>query len=338
MTLLAFARTAVSNRPACCWLALLAMISPVVLDPTARPAAATPAEANDIIGEQRLFISDGERTLLDVAREYDLGVLEVMAANPGVDPWLPGDGTVVLLPTAHLLPDAPRRGIVINLAELRLYYFPGSDEPPMTSAIGIGRTGFTTPLGETKVVRKQQDPTWYPTPSTLADNQPLPAAVPPGPDNPLGKYALYLGWDTYLIHGTNKPYGVGRRVSRGCIRLYPERIEELYRKVPIGTPVSVVHQPVKLGWHDGDLYIEVHPDLAQLDKLEQTGRVPLRPAGDYSAQIVAKAGTASGRLDWKIIRTALAQRLGIPIRITQKVVPSGTEAPALLDERFRNGR
>src|SRR5690606_29607209 len=154
-------------------------------------------------------------------------------------------------------PDAPRDGIVVNLAELRFYYFRRKGEPRfLTRPIGIGREGFTTPLGQTTVVRKAKDPVWRPTAATRADRPDLPAAVPPGPDNPMGAYALYLGWPTYAMHGTNQPWGVGRRVSRGCIRLYPEDIEALYPLVPVGTRVTVVDQPLKVGWHMGELYLE----------------------------------------------------------------------------------
>ncbi|MGF1609854.1 MAG: L,D-transpeptidase family protein [Kiloniellales bacterium] len=279
------------------------------------PAVALAQLSGDIIGESTLYVADGEDTLLDVARDHDLGVLEVMAANPGVDPWVPGHGTPVLLPTAHILPDAPRRGIVINLAELRLYYFPPKGAP-WSTAIGIGREAFTTPLGTTQVVRKQADPTWFPTASARAENPDLPAAVPPGPANPLGKYALYLGWNSYLIHGTNKPYGVGRRVSRGCIRLYPEAIARLFQEVKVGTTVTVVAESVKLGWHDGELYLEAHPEIEQLDILEETGAFPLLETVGLDERIIAAAGEAAGRLDWPVVQAALTQRRGTPVRIT----------------------
>ncbi len=279
--------------------------------------------SGDLVGQLQTYVTNAEDTLLDVARRLDLGVPEILAVNPDVDPWLPGEGTPILLPSAHLLPDAPREGLVINLAELRLYYFDPPGQLAKTSTIGIGRAGFTTPLGTTKIVRKQTDPTWYPTASTREDRPELPASVPPGPDNPLGRHALYLGWDTYLVHGTNKPYGVGRRVSRGCIRLYPEQVEWLYQAVKVGTPVTVVHQPVKIGWHDGDLYIEVHPDLEQLDKIEETGRSTSRPATGWGAIIIEKAGPAADRLDWVVIEDALAQRRGIPARITRPRGPEG---------------
>ena len=169
-----------------------------------------------------------EDTLLEVARRFKLGYVEMVAANPGTDPWLPGEGTEVVLPTVHLLPDAAREGIVINLADMRLYYFPEPNGPPRSYPIGIGRDGLTTPLGTTEVVRKRKDPTWHPTARMREEDPELAEVVPPGPDNPLGSRAMYLGWPTYLIHGTNKPWGIGRRSSSGCIRMYPEDAEELF--------------------------------------------------------------------------------------------------------------
>jgi L,D-transpeptidase ErfK/SrfK len=287
--------------------------------------AAAPSHAatggNDVFGSLRYYLPEGDTTLLDVAREYGLGILDIQAANPGVDPWVPGDDLPVLLPTAYILPDAPREGIVINLAELRLYYFKVKGKPPITTAIGVGREGFMTPLGRTTIVRKQKDPTWRPTAGTRADKPELPGVVPPGPDNPLGAYALYLGWSTYLIHGTNKPWGVGRRVSRGCIRLYPEWIEKLFAWVPVGTKVTVVDQPIKLGWRGDELYIEVQPDRDQLDQLEATGTFLPGPPIDARDMIVAKAGDATSRVDWNIVDAALRQKLSIPIQIT---VPGAT--------------
>ncbi|HSR72632.1 MAG TPA: L,D-transpeptidase family protein, partial [Kiloniellales bacterium] len=206
---------------------------------------------------------------------------------------------------------------VINLAELRLYFFPPDGAAPISFPIGVGRDGFTTPLGETTIVRKKVDPTWYPTESTLADAPHLPSSVGPGPDNPLGDRALYLGWPTYAVHGTNKPWGVGRRVSRGCIRLYPEDIETLYELAAVGTPVTVVDQQVKLGWLDGALYLEVHPSLAQLDELEATGQFQTGLEADATPLILDVAGTDAARLDWGVIRATLGQQRGIPVRITR---------------------
>ena len=202
----------------------------------------------------------GDETLLDIAMERNLGVPEISAVNPGVDPWVPGAETLITLPTQFLLPDAPRKGIVVNYGDLRLYHF-RKDGSVETYAIGVGRDGFELKMGQTKIVRKKEQPTWYPTESTLRDKPEVGTVVPPGPDNPLGEYALYLGWPTYLIHGTNKPYGVGRRVSRGCIRMYPQGVERLFAEIPVGTPVTAVNQLVKLGWHMGELYLEAQPDF-----------------------------------------------------------------------------
>jgi L,D-transpeptidase ErfK/SrfK len=260
------------------------------------------------------FVEQGE-TLLDIARANGLGALELMAANPGVDPWIPRPGSPLVLPVFRLLPDAPQRGIVLNLAELRLYYFGKDGKELQSFPIGIGRLAFTTPLGTSKVVRKQVDPTWYPNAATRAENPELPAVVPPGPDNPLGRYALYLGWPQYAIHGTNRPWGVGRRVSRGCIRLYPEDIAALYPQVAIGTPVTVVDQPAKIAWHQGRLYLEIHPSRAQLDALEESGAFPFEIVADLDERIRKVAGDEVARIDWRAVREAEAQRRGFPVPI-----------------------
>ena len=178
------------------------------------------AERDDLIGHIEYYVTDGETTLLEVAHHYDIGVPHISALNPGVDAWVPGSGRTLTLPTAHILPDAPHEGLVINRPELRLYYFPGNG-PVQTYSIGVGKDGLNTPVGKTWVVRKQVHPTWHPTEASFREKPWLPKAVPPGPDNPMGDYAMYLGWPAYAIHGTNRVYGVGRRVSHGCIRLYP---------------------------------------------------------------------------------------------------------------------
>jgi L,D-transpeptidase ErfK/SrfK len=275
-----------------------------------------PRLVDDMFGDMSETLTFEKDTLLDIARAEELGVVELMAANPGVDPWYPGAGVKLVLPTAHLLPDAPRRGIVINLAELRLYFF-HPEKGVFSFPIGNGREGFSTPNGETKVVRKQANPTWYPTAAKRAEDPELPAVVPPGPDNPLGEFALYLGWPTYLVHGTHKPWGVGRRVSRGCIRMYPEDIAWLFEQVPVGIPVTVVTQPVKLGRRDGQLYIEVHPSLAQIDQIEETGRLTPEPMADQTDAVLMAAGPDIERIDWNAVDRAVAERRGYPVRITR---------------------
>ena len=237
----------------------------------------------EVLGQLQVVFSRYDNTLVDFARRYDLGLEELTRANPAVDMWLPGEGTAIFLPTEHVIPDAPRDGLLLNLPSMRLLYFEplqaGRDGTEavwsVTShPVGIGREGWETPTGEAKVVSKAHKPTWYPPASVRAEHaeagDPLPGVVPPGPDNPLGEYALGLSLPGYLIHGTNKPPGVGMRVSHGCVRLYPEDIEALYAKVPIGTPVRIVNQPVMAGWRDGQLYLEVHPPLSEDERdLEQ---------------------------------------------------------------------
>ncbi len=273
-----------------------------------------PESTGDVIGTLDFHLTSKGETLLDLARAWKLGILELMAANPAVDPWVPKPGTPLVVPTQHVLPDAPREGIVINLGELRLYVF-DRDGAVRTFPIGVGRTGYVTPIGRTTVVRKQEDPTWYPTETTRADDPTLPAAVPPGPDNPMGAYALYLGWPTYAVHGTNKPWGVGRLISRGCIRLYPEDIAALYPTVKLGMPVTTVSQAVKLGWRQDALYLEVHPTRAQLNELGRAGRFTRSPAPDITERVTAAAGAAIDRIDWALVGTAALERLGYPIRI-----------------------
>jgi L,D-transpeptidase ErfK/SrfK len=241
-----------------------------------------------------------------------------MAANRGVDPWLPGVGTDVVIPDMHVLPDAPRRGIVINLTEMRLYLFSPKGDVVGTWPIGIGQQGDMTPLGATSIVRKQLDPTWF-VPKSIREEKPeLPASVPPGPDNPLGDRALFLGWPGFLIHGTNKPYGVGRRVSHGCIRLYPEGIAELYRLTPVGTPVTVVDQAAVLGWRAGELYLQVHPTKAQADQIEAGEPLTLEPIGDLHDKVVAAAGDRADAIDWRAVDRAAVERTGIPVVVVSR--------------------
>lgn len=274
------------------------------------------ARHGDIIGELSDHRASHEDTLIDLARPNNLGYLEIAAANPGIDPWVPGEATRIVLPTAHVLPPAAREGLVINLAEQRLYYFP-ADGRILTFPIGIGREGWETPTGQTKVVKKRKEPTWYPPASIRAENPELPGAVPPGPDNPLGTRALYLGWPTYLIHGTNEPDGVGRRVSHGCLRLYPEHVEYLFAMVPVNTPVQVIDQPIKLGWSGDELFMEVHPTRRQSDQLEEEGAFEDERIPEAHARIVEAAAEDADRLDWTLVGEVLRRRHGVPVQITR---------------------
>jgi L,D-transpeptidase ErfK/SrfK len=286
------------------------------------------AAQDDLVGTARRHVVGHGETLLEVARRYDLGFVELRAANPGIDPWIPPEGLGLTLPTAHLLPAAARRGIVINLAEQRLYHFP-SPGRVVTHPLGIGSYGWESPLGETRVVRKRENPVWIPPASIRAARPELPAAIPPGPANPLGRYALDLGWAGYVIHGTNRPHGVGRRVSAGCFRLYPEDIESLFRGVALGTPVTVIDQAVKIGRSGGDLYLEVHPTQAQADEIEAHGRFTPEPVAGLRRGILEAAGADAPRLDWALIGRVARERRGLPVRVAAPAVPSGARSGAV---------
>ncbi|NOY64050.1 MAG: L,D-transpeptidase family protein [Nitrospirae bacterium] len=216
---------------------------------------------------QNYTIQDDRETLIDLSFRYDLGYNEIVDANPGIDPWYPKKGTRVIIPTRWILPEYPselleknKKLLVINLAELRLFLIhdKGDHLQVITFPLGIGREGFDTPTGIFSIIEKIKDPVWN-IPKSIRDDYPeLPLSVPPGPDNPLGKYALRLSNPSYLIHGTNKPLGVGRRVSHGCIRMYPEDIKSLFNLVTVGDKVYITYQSVKVTSDHGGIFIEVH--------------------------------------------------------------------------------
>ncbi len=230
-----------------------------------------PGDAGLVGRTETIRISDQE-TLADVARQYNLGHEEIRLVNPKVEFWLLSEGTEVVLPRRYVLPRAKREGIVLNVPEMRIYYFPqkcSADEncELLTFPVSIGRMDWQTPLGETRVTQKVRNPTWWPPVSVreeaAQDGKYLPASVPPGPDNPMGKFALYLDLPGYRIHGTNLPGGVGMRSTHGCVRMYPEDIEFLFEWVRVGTLVQIVNQRVKLGWDGDTLFMEVHPPLEE---------------------------------------------------------------------------
>ena len=249
------------------------VVVPIDQRPVQEPVSANhfvlDSEQQSVVGVPQIMFTRASDTLADVARAYGLGYDELIDADPEVNPWLPGENTPVLLPTQFVLPDVPREGIVLNIASRRLFYFPELEEGQArivkTFPIGIGRVGWETPLGLTQVVAKAKDPHWYVPLSVRKEHaemgNPLPSVVPPGPDNPLGHRVLKLEMPGYLIHGTNQPFGVGMRVSHGCVRLYPENIEYLYPLVSVGENVVIVNEPYQMGRHDGVLYFEAHPPL-----------------------------------------------------------------------------
>ena len=270
----------------------------------------------DLVGEMRSVAAQHEDTLLDIARRFDLGQDEIVLANASVDRWLPGDGTRVMVPTRYILPRAERRGLVLNVPEMRLYYFPparpGQPEVVQTYPASIGRMDWTTPVGTTTVVAKTTHPDWHPPESirreAAARGEPLPDVIPAGPNNPLGKFALRLGLPGYLIHSTNKPYGVGMRVTHGCVRMYPEDIEVLFPEVPVGTSVQIVNQPVKVGWLGDTLFIEVHPPLDE--QQADTDMVTL--AMDL---VNAQWQRRPFVLDGRALNQAIAEQNGTPVAI-----------------------
>ncbi len=282
--------------------------------------AASFTPEGDIIGAVTHYIVEKNDNLYEIARRFDIGIVEMLTANPGVDPWLPPEDKVLVIADMHVLPAAPRRGIVINLSELRLFYYTG-DGKVLSFPIGIGSEGWQTPLGATKVLRKREDPPWLPPPSIRAENPDLPELVPPGPDNPLGKFAIYLGFRGILIHGTNRPYGVGKRSSHGCIRLYPEDIAVLYAAVKTGTPVMIIDTPYKLGWRGKNLFLEVTPTQSDADVIAEYGRTaPLRIPEIYDVirKMTAENTAGSAYVHWFNVEEAIERRSGIPFEIGHK--------------------
>src|SRR5512133_1433915 len=232
------------------------------------------AKGEDVIGRLKFIRLEKGDTLPDIARHFGLGLNGVSAANPGVDLWVPEAGKRILLPMSFILPDAPRKGIVISLATMRLFQFTGNSNPStvVTYPVGVGTEERPSPRGLMRVERKAHLPTWHVPASIARDHlkkgDPLPATVLPGPQNPLGEYALYLSAQSYLIHGTNKPASIGLRATNGCIRLYPEDVKRLYENTPVKTPVTIVNQPYLLGQSNGVVYMEVHASTEELDAAE----------------------------------------------------------------------
>jgi L,D-transpeptidase ErfK/SrfK len=270
-----------------------------------------PPSGDDVVGQTFTLTTRWEETFSDVARVYDIGYRQMVAANPNIDAWLPGEGTEILVPQQYILPPGPREGVVINLAELRLYYFPKDRPVVVTYPIGIGREGWKTPTGKTQVIGKKEGPSWTVPASILKEHEeegdPLPPVVPPGPDNPLGSHAIYLGMTGYLMHGTNKPYGVGMRVSHGCIRLYPENIAQFFKQVEKGTPVRIINEPYKAGWLKGELYVQVHPPLEE--DMEEKGH-------NYTELVTAvinRLGDDKRKPDWSLLQEYVQNKTGIPM-------------------------
>ncbi len=298
---------------------------------TASAAHATvyplPPPDTDVIGQIKVMYATKDDTLVDIARRHGLGYDEIVHANPGVDRWAPGEGNPIVLPTRHILPDAPREGIILNIAEMRLYYYPkanpNGERVVITYPVSIGRMDWKTPMGLTKVIAKDIDPPWRPPATIKAEHATegdiLPDVVPGGPDNPLGRFAMRLGVPGYLIHGTNKPYGIGMRVTHGCVRMYPEDIERLFGMVPVGTPVRLIDQPVKVGRLNGVLMVESHEPLEE-------DNLPIKVTLEQARQaVIAKTGPEMSGVDQAALEVAVEQASGIPVAINAEPGPSPTE-------------
>lgn len=308
------------------FLAELAVLSALVIFPSSPAQAVTlymdTPEAT-VVGHMSYVEARHEDTLMDVARRNRLGFQEIRLANPGVDLWIPGEGTRIRIPLIFVLPDAPREGIVLNLAEKRLYYFPpggiGGREAVVSYPIGIGRFGRRTPTGNTRVITKVANPTWYPPESLRVEyaerGEHLPRVVPPGPENPLGDHALQLALPGYLIHGTHQPDGVGLDVSAGCVRLYPEDIRVLFEEVPVGTPVTIIDQRYKAGYRRGRIFVEVHPPY---DEEEDVGDSGLNELVQRVTEVSsAHAGALAGEVDQDLVVTAYQRADGVPVDVTR---------------------
>ncbi|MCS7215953.1 MAG: L,D-transpeptidase family protein [Thermodesulfovibrio sp.] len=264
-----------------------------------------------VIGKIQTHILKNKESLIEIARQYGLGYNEIVDANPDLDPFVPGDGNKVIIPTFWILPERVNnfQGIIINLSEMRLYYFhkKSKEQIVTTFPIGIGDDGVETPVGRFKISHKIVNPSWYVPESIRQERPELPAVVPPGPDNPLGTHAMRLSGLSYLIHGTNRPWAIGRKVTHGCIRLYPEDIPKLFDIVPIGTEVIILRQPVKVAKIGNEVYVEVHRDeqLKDYDYLKET------------IEQLAKKGLLK-YVDTFKLYYVIKQKSGIPTSVTIK--------------------
>jgi L,D-transpeptidase ErfK/SrfK len=278
---------------------------------------------SDIVGYVQKTIVGKDDTLPDIARRFNVGYEEILTANPGVDPWLPGVGREVVVPTQFILPAAPHEGVVVNVAAMRIFYYPphkkGEPQIVYTHPIGIGKVGWKTPEGTTKIVSRQKDPVWVVPKSVreehAEDGEKLPAQVPAGPDNPLGQYAFHLGWPSYLIHGTNKPYGVGMRSSHGCIRLYPEDIAVFFDMIPIGTKVTVVNQPYLFGWRDGTLYLQAYTVMED-DSRDWNKNRKLLLGRLLNPRLQKRVADHDNEIDWQRVGDLAHTPRAVPVPIT----------------------
>ena len=268
---------------------------------------------SDLVGEVQSYVVEKNETFGEIGRRFDIGMYEMIEANPTINPWIPELGAVLTIPSQFVLPPGKREGIVLNQAELRLYYYDSKHQSVYTYPVGIGLKKWPTPIGKTKIIVKTKDPTWTPTPSIRAEHalagEILPPNVPPGKDNPLGDYALRLGFPNILMHGTNQPGGIGLRGSHGCLRFMPQDVKELFSLVKVGTPVEIIHAPFKVGLKEGELYIEAHQALNEerfngsdninllIKKIEQKNKAGLNLDWKKAGQIAKRCSGMPEKVD-----------------------------------------
>jgi L,D-transpeptidase ErfK/SrfK len=313
---------------------LAALLSSALAAPSSYASVfSIPADGSPLVGEDSSVTTVYEDTLPDLAHRFSLGYYEIIRANPGVDVWIPGADKQIRLPGRRILPPAPREGIIVNLPEHRLYYYPkpnGRDKPVViTYPVSIGKMDWRTPLGETHIIAKIKHPSWYPPESVRkeheANDDPLPRVVPPGPDNPLGDYAMRLaaGNGSYLIHGTNNPTAVGMAVTHGCIRMYPEDVAAVFATVPVGTKVRLINEPVKVAWVNGALFIEAHPPVDAEGQSEEEPDLK-----ELSKTLNHALGNSHAAINWELARQTLAASTGMPTQIGVEVPGTKTASAA----------
>ena len=342
------------RRPVCRAWACLGLLS-ALYAPLSQATVFPLGKPDDLVfGEDNKVVTVYEDTLYALARKWSLGSEELIRVNPGIDPWIPGAGKDVIIPGRHILPPGPREGIVVNLPEHRLYYYPkpkkGGVREVITYPVSIGKMDWRTPLGLTHVIGKQKDPNWYPPESVkkehAAAGDPLPNVVPAGPDNPLGAFAMRLaaGNGSYMIHGTNNPIAVGLAVTHGCIRMYPDDVAALFPMIPVGTPVRLINEPVKVAWVDGQLLLEAHPpvdaegqsfepNIDQFSELLQkaVGDTTVAINWDYAREVLQKADGVIAIVGLEADNPDLPTKDGSPAAPTQKPIappPAETTASA----------
>jgi L,D-transpeptidase ErfK/SrfK len=299
------------NKPVCRWILCFAGLRTCAWATTYE----LPADGSAVIGADERTRSTYQDTLVDIARRYSIGYEEIIRANPGVDIWMPGEGINIVLPGRHILPPGPLEGIVVNLPEHRLYYYPkpkkGAKPVVHTYPVSIGSLSWHSPLGETRIVAKEKHPNWYPPEAVrkehMAAGDPLPKVVPPGPSNPLGEFKMRLaaGGGTYEIHGTNNPIAVGMATTHGCIIMYPEDLAALFALVPVGTKVSLINAPIKVTYVGGDVLLEAHPAVDSEDSA-------VEPNLELLSQHLERAlGSKTVAIHWDFARKALHAATGM---------------------------